>query len=440
MLIICKNFGDFLDFYIITLGCKVNQYESEMMSELLLSNGFSKAEGYSDADICIINSCTVTSTGDSKCRKVIHRVRRENKDAVIILTGCMPQAYADNLSAFDECDIVLGNTCRGEIITTIFDYLNTCSQIIRITPHEKGERFEPMQISNFSERTRAYMKIEDGCNRFCTYCIIPYARGRVRSKPLDIIKKEAHDLAKAGFREIVIVGINLSAYGEDIDADIYEAVHAVCEIDGIDRVRLGSIEPERMTEEILLKLKGEEKFCPHFHLSLQSGCDETLKRMKRHYDTSEYRQIVENIREIFDNPSVTTDVMVGFVGETEEEFNQSLDFCDEIGFAKVHVFPYSMRKGTRAETMDGHIPEHEKNRRSKIMIEHTDIKEQQFLSSQVGTDQPVLFETKSADGYFEGYTKNYTKVKVRSEKDISNQILDVRITAAYNDYCLGELL
>lgn len=429
-----------MKFYIITLGCKVNQYESELMSELLQSAGYTNADNYIESDICIINSCTVTSTGDAKNRKYINRVRRENPDCIIILCGCMPQAFADNTELFRDCDIVMGNTARRDIVPVIDEYLITRQQIIRISPHDTKESFEPMQISAFNERTRACIKIQDGCNRFCTYCIIPYARGRVRSKPLEQLKKEAAQLAENGFREVVLVGINLSAYGQDTDLDICDAVHAVCGIDGIERVRLGSIEPERMTEDILHRLAAEPKFCPHFHLSLQSGCDNTLRRMRRHYDTAEYERIVNDIRRLFDNPSVTTDVMVGFVGESEEDFNDSVCFCDKIGFAKTHVFPYSRRKGTAADKMEGHIPEKLKHERAEIMIAHTLSEQRQFMQTQVGLIEPVLFETKSRDNYFEGYTKNYTKVRVSDPDIVSGEIADVKITEAYDDYCVGVVL
>ena len=424
----------------MTLGCKVNQYESEVMAELLDQAGYSKAESYQESDINIVNSCTVTATGDAKNRKLIRRIRRENPDSIIILCGCMPQAFADDISVFEGCDIVMGNTARRDIIPLIDEYLMTRQQIIRIGEHQKNEPFEPMQITAFNERTRACIKIEDGCNRFCTYCIIPYARGRVRSKPVDEIRHEAETLAENGFKEIVLVGINLSAYGQEWELNVYNAVRVVCQTDGIERVRLGSIEPERMTGDILSALAKEEKFCPHFHLSLQAGCDATLKRMHRHYDTAEYARIVADIRRLFDNPSITTDVMVGFVGESEEDFNTSVSFTDAIGFAKTHVFPYSRRKGTAADKMEGHIDEHLKHERANIMIAHTLEQQRRFMQSQIGLTEPVLFETRSKDGMMEGYTKNYTKVRVKDDRILSGEIYDVKLTEAYDDYCIGVLV
>lgn len=408
-----------------------------MMTELLCKSGYSKADNYIDADICIINSCTVTSTGDSKNRKYINRVRRENPDCIIILCGCMPQAFADNTELFRDCDIVMGNTARRDIAKAIDEYLLTRQPIIRIDAHKSGEGFENMNISGFEERTRAFMKIQDGCNRFCTYCIIPYARGRVRSKAIDDIVSEAHQLAVNGYKELVLVGINLSAYGKEYDLDISDAVKAVCAVDGIERVRLGSIEPERMTEDILKTLAAEPKFCPHFHLSLQAGCDATLKRMRRHYDTAEFARIVADIRRLFDNPSITTDVMVGFVGESDEDFETSVAFCDSIGFSRTHVFPYSRRKGTAADKMDGHIDERVKHKRAEIMIEHTLSEQRKFMNSQVGRVMPVLFETVDKNGYFEGYTPNYTKVKVKDDTIVSGEVIDIKLTEAYDDYCVG---
>ncbi len=429
-----------LKFTIMTFGCKVNQYESQIMSELLIQNGYENVSDYHDADISIVNSCTVTATGDSKCRKAIHRIRREKPESIIILCGCMPQAFSDKAELFEDCDIVMGNTARRDIVLVLEEFSANRKQIIRIDPHEKGESFEPMQIHDFNERTRAFMKIQDGCNRFCTYCIIPYARGGVRSKSLDIIAKEAQDLALNGYKEIVLVGINLSAFGEEFDANIYDAVKTVCDIDGIERVRLGSIEPERMTREILTQLSQLSKFCPHFHLSLQSGCDATLKRMRRHYDTAEYRRIVHDIRSLFDNPSITTDVMVGFVGESEEDFNASVAFCDEIGFAKAHVFPYSRRKGTVADRMDGHLNEHLKHERADIMIAHTLASQKKFMQSQIGKRCSVLVERMDKDGVYEGYTPNYTRVKINDRSLVSGDLYDVVITEAFDEFCVAEVV
>lgn len=416
----------------------MNQYESQLMSEYMIQAGFDKSEDKT-ADIFIINSCTVTHTSDSKNRKVINRTRRENPDSIIVLTGCMPQAFYSDIELFRDCDIVLGNVSRGAVAGKILEYLKSKEQIVDIPQHLSGEKFEKMCVSSFLERTRAFVKIEDGCNRFCSYCIIPYARGRVRSKSIEDLKTEVSLLAQKGYNEIVLVGINLSCYGTDIGATLADAVECVCAIDGVERVRLSSLEPELMTEDVLTRLAKLPQFCPHFHLSLQSGCTKTLKRMNRHYTADEYADIVNNIRRIFDNPSITTDIMVGFAGETDEEFEQSLSFTDMISFAKVHVFSYSRRKGTVADKMPQQVLEQTKNQRSKIMIEHTDKKRLEFLQSQVGRVEDVLFEIKNRSGYFEGYTKNYTPVYLDTDADIIGKIVQVKIVSAHNDYCLGVI-
>jgi threonylcarbamoyladenosine tRNA methylthiotransferase MtaB len=352
----------------------------------------------------------------------------------------MPQAFPDDTDLFKNCDIVLGNASRRDVVPAIKEFMNERKQIINIAEHKKDESFEKMRVNKFLERTRAFVKIEDGCNRFCSYCIIPYARGRVRSKSLEDLKPEVENLAKEGYNEIVLVGINLSAYGNYIGSTLADAVECVCSVDGIERVRLSSLEPELMTEDVLTRLAKQSKFCPHFHLSLQSGCTETLKRMNRHYTADEYAQIVANILRIFNNPSITTDIMVGFAGETEEEFKSSLDFSDYIGFAKVHVFSYSRRKGTVADKMPNQVDPSVKNIRSKLMIEHTDNKRSEFLKSQVGLKEEVLFEIVNRSGYYEGYTKNYTPVYVKSDENIIGQIRLVEIKESFDDYCVANLL
>lgn len=411
------------------------------MSELLLSGGFERLDDYKESDIVIVNTCTVTHTSDNKNKKLIRRIRRTNPDSIIVICGCMPQAFPNDFDLFSECDIVLGNTSRADVLPLIKEYLLKREQIVAIKPHDrKNEKFEKMQVSNFSERTRAFVKIEDGCNRFCSYCIIPFARGAVRSKELCDLKEEVISLALNGYKEIVLVGINLSAYGQGTDYDLYDAVKTVCDVEGIERVRLGSLEPERMDDEMLLKLSKLTEFCPQFHLSLQSGCDETLKRMNRHYTTQEYEKIVENIRKRFENPSITTDVMVGFAGESDEEFLSSLSFVKRISFAKAHVFEYSQRKGTVADKADYQVPKSVKNERSKKMIALTDKCRKEFLESQTGLVCEVLFENKNRDGYYEGYTKNYTPVWVKSETVLTGSIRNVLIDKADFDYCIGKLV
>ena len=425
--------------HVITLGCKVNQYESQAMLQQLLHAGFSPSMGES-ADVVLINSCTVTATSDHKVRQTLHRARRQNPGAVIVLTGCMPQAFPEEAEALTDADVILGNSNRSALLPDILTYLSTHQRIIDIVPHERKGSFEPMQIEDFQERTRAFIKIQDGCNRFCSYCIIPYARGRVRSKPLEDLEQELRLLGERGFREIVLTGINLSAYGQELDLHLCDAVEAACRTPGIERVRLGSLEPEQLSLPVIQRLAAQKKLCPQFHLSLQSGCDATLRRMNRHYDTAEYREIVQNLRAAFPNAAITTDIMVGFAGETEQEFAESLAFVEEIGFAKVHVFAYSRRPGTVAYSAPDQLTKEVKDRRSKAMIEVTLGTMREFFQRQVGQTAGVLFERECAPGVYEGYTENYTPVTVSSEKPLHGQILPVRITSAGGDGCTGELL
>lgn len=425
--------------HVITLGCKVNQYESQAMLQQLLHAGFSPSMGES-ADVVLINSCTVTATSDHKVRQTLHRARRQNPGAVIVLTGCMPQAFPEEAEALTEADVILGNSNRGSLLPDILTYLSTHQRIVDIVPHERKGSFEPMQIEDFQERTRAFIKIQDGCNRFCSYCIIPYARGRVRSKPLEDLERELRLLGERGFREVVLTGINLSAYGQELDLHLCDAVEAACRTPGIERVRLGSLEPEQLSQPVIQRLAAQKKLCPQFHLSLQSGCDATLRRMNRHYDTAEYREIVRNLRAAFPNAAITTDIMVGFAGETEQEFSESLAFAKEIGFAKVHVFAYSRRPGTAAYSAPDQLTKEIKDRRSKAMIEVTLGTMREFFQRQVGQTAGVLFERECAPGVYEGYTENYTPVTVSSEQPLHAQILPVRITSAGRDSCTGALL
>lgn len=430
-----------MNFNIITLGCKVNQYESQAMREDLLRNGFELAKPDSPADITVVNSCTVTAVSDAKNRKLINKIRRENPDTIIVLTGCMPQAFPDKQENFENCDIVLGNAKRAELVPAIYEYIDTHMKNIFITEHPaKDEKFEDLSISSLGEHTRAFVKIEDGCNRFCSYCIIPYARGRVRSKSLESLKAEVERIAHNGYKEVVLVGINLSAYGQDEGLNLADAVECVCSQEGIERVRLGSVEPEQMDEPMIKRLAAQPKFCPQFHLSLQSGCDNTLKAMNRHYDTAEYSKIVSDIRKTFDNSSITTDVMVGFAGETEEDFKSSMDFVRQTGFAKVHVFPYSRRKGTVADKAPNQVAPNIKEERAKRMGELVAESRAEFLRTQTGKTEKVLIE-RLRHGYLEGYTKNYTPVHIASDNDsLCGQIVNVRITKAEDDFCVGEII
>ena len=428
-----------MTFAFYTLGCKVNQYETAAMERMLVAAGYTPTLSDSEPDIFIINSCTVTAESDRKTRQTVRKYRRELPNAVVVLTGCMPQAFPDDANEIDAADIVLGNHSNNRLCEAIDKFLETNKRVVMIDEHKKGDLFDTPPIDKIEERTRAYLKIQDGCNRFCTYCIIPTARGRERSKPLDDIKNEVSTIAKMGHKEIVLVGINLSAYGNDISATLCDAVDVVCAVEGIERVRLGSLEPDIFTDEMMTRLKNQPKFCPQFHFSLQSGCDQTLKRMNRHYDTEFYRNLIKRVRSNFDNAAITTDIMIGFAGETEDEFEQSLRFAREIGFARAHIFAYSRRTGTVAARAKNQVTNAEKRTRSQKMIAVTNESEAAFLKSQVGMVCSVLFETKRGN-LNEGYTKNYTYVKVDTTDDLCGEIRDVRITDTADDYCIGELV
>ena len=418
-----------------TLGCKVNQYETEAMREALLNLGHTN-DKLLPVDAVIINSCTVTAESDRKTRQLVRRMRREHPDAIIALTGCMVQAFPDEANNLTEADIVIGNRDVKKIVDAINNYQNT--RIFKVDKHQIGDAYNTIGLSSFNERTRAFMKIEDGCDRFCTYCIIPFARGRVRSRAVSDIKLEAQRLANNGFCEIVLVGINLTSYGKGESFDICDAIDAVCEVDGIKRVRLGSLEPDHITDEMLVRFKAQPKFCPQFHLSLQSGCDETLKRMNRHYDTAFYEDLVNRIRNTFTNAAITTDIMVGFAGESEEEFSKSLDFAKKIEFARAHIFAYSRRNGTVAASLKAQVSNAEKQRRARLMAEATKETELQFLNKQLGKTT-VLFETQH-NGILEGYTPNYTRVLVNTTETLTGQIREVLLTSVADDYCIGELI
>lgn len=430
-----------MNFNVLTLGCKVNQYESQAMREELLRHGYTLSSDKEKADVTVINTCTVTAVSDAKNRKLIRRIRRQNPNGIIVLTGCMPQAFPDETEAFSDCDIVLGNKERSRLVPALEHFLAKGQPLTDIPAYANhGDGYENLTVSSFGEHTRAFIKIEDGCNRFCSYCIIPFARGRVRSKSLEDLKCEITRVAQSGYREVVLVGINLSAYGLGEDITLADAVETACAVEGIARVRLGSLEPEQMDAPLIARLAAQPKFCPQFHLSLQSGCDKTLRAMNRHYDTAAYRKIVADLRAAFDNAAMTTDVMVGFAGETEEDFQSSLAFVQQIGFAKVHVFPYSVRPGTKAAQMSGHVDAAEKERRARLMTEATDEGRRVFLRSQVGHGEEVLVE-RLRHGYLEGYTKNYTPVHIASaDGSRCGEICSVRLTGAEDGFCTGEII
>lgn len=419
-----------------TLGCKVNQYESQAMAERMVKCGFELVSPNEKADVYVINSCTVTAESDRKTRQTVRRFKRKNPDSIVVLTGCMPQAFPEDADALKEADIVLGNKNNIRLPELIERYFSCGQRVIEIENHETGDRFIGDSISGFEGRTRAIVKIEDGCNRFCSYCIIPYSRGRVRSKPIDELEAELRTLSDAGFIEIVLVGINLSSYGSDIGLSICDAVELAAGMD-FERIRLGSLEPDHITDDVIERLAKVDKFCPQFHISLQSGCDNTLKAMNRHYTSAEYKELCTKLRNSFDETTITTDIMVGFPTESKEDFADNVNFAKEIGFEKVHVFPYSPREGTRAAKME-QIEKSIKEKRSHIMIEETEKIRQKFLESQIGKTVEILLETIHDDKFTEGYTKNYTPVKVKGLHPCG-KLVTAKIIAVDGDFCIAEV-
>ena len=417
------------------LGCKVNAYETEAMQEMLEKAGYEIVPFKEGADIYIINTCTVTNIADRKSRQMLHRARKMNPDAIVVAAGCYVQAQAEK-QEIDPCiDIVLGNNRKKDLITVLEEYQknkaeDTCLE--EVEDISRTREYEPLSLTRPGDHTRAYIKVQDGCNQFCTYCIIPYARGRVRSRTVEDVIREVRSLAENGYREVVLTGIHLSSYGIDFDGErhLLELIRAVHEVDGISRIRLGSLEPGIVTEEFAEAIAALSKMCPHFHLSLQSGCDATLKRMNRRYTSGEYYEKCQILRKYFDHPALTTDVIVGFPGETEEEFRQSMEFVDKVDFYETHIFKYSKREGTKAAVMEGQVSEQVKARRSALMISLGEKKRKAYEESFVGKEVEVLVEEPAViEGRTvqTGHTKEYIKIALEQEKDLRNQIVKVRI-------------
>ncbi len=422
-----------------TLGCKVNQAESEYMAELLQKAGFEIVNPNDEADYYIVNSCTVTATADQKTRQSVRRFKRKHPNSTVILTGCMPQAFPKDAEKLEQADIVLGNKNDNDILDLINKHAAQKNRIIRLSEHQNGEKFAPCSVRAFGGRVRAFVKIEDGCDRFCSYCIIPKSRGRVRSKPLEDLKQEVTDLAANGIKEVVLVGINLSAYGKGTDFNIADAVETCAGVDGISRIRLGSLEPDHITDSIISRLSTVHKFCPQFHISLQSGCNKTLKNMNRHYTAEEYEELCNKLRAAFKDCSLTTDVMVGFHEETEQDFEESLAFVKRISFEKVHVFPYSERTGTAASKRGDSVSKQEKDRRASVMIAETEKIRQNYLKSQIGRKVRLLVEGRVNSEYLRGYTKNYLPVLLKSAQDLTGCETDCIIQSVKNDECIANL-
>ena len=411
------------------LGCKVNAYETEAMQEMLEHAGYEIVPFQEGADIYVINTCTVTNIADRKSRQMLHRARKMNPDAVVVAAGCYVQAQAEK-QVIDPCiDIVLGNNKKQDLLTALQAYEEAHGDLREVIDINHTKEYENLHLTKQGEHTRAYIKVQDGCNQFCSYCIIPYARGRVRSRAKEDVVAEVTDLAKNGYQEVVLTGIHLSSYGIDFENEdnLLSLIRAVHEIEGIKRIRLGSLEPRIITEEFVQAIAALPKMCPHFHLSLQSGCNETLKRMNRRYTSEEFYEKCEILRKYFEKPALTTDVIVGFPQETEEEFETTYEFLKKICFYETHIFKYSKREGTKAAVMQGQIPEQIKAKRSARLIE---LGEKNRRESFLGKTVEVLVEEKSdvnGKEMWTGHTKEYMKIALESEKNLQNCILNVQI-------------
>ena len=411
-----------------TLGCKVNQNETGALAQLFEQNGFTVVENGEAADVYVVNSCTVTNFGDQKSRKWLRRAKRENPGAVTVLTGCYPQAFPEEAATIAEADVVTGSGNRRSILEDVMQVVNgERGKVVDIRPHQKGEAFEELPMDRFADHTRAFVKIEDGCGRQCAYCVIPRARGPVRSRSEQSILEELRRLADAGYREVVLTAISLLSYGRDTGTCLADLVERAAGVEGIERIRLGSLDPDLLTDRDIARLAAVDKLCPQFHLSLQSGCSKTLRAMRRPYTAEQYAAVADKLRAAFGagNVSLTTDVIVGFPGETEEDFVQSMAFVTEQKFLKVHVFPYSRREGTPAYDYPGQLPEHEKEARSRRMTDAVEAVRGRLAQAMAGQQAEVLLETPLSSTLFTGYTRQYLPVVVNAPGHQSGDILQV---------------
>ncbi len=423
-----------------TLGCKVNQYETEAMAELFASSGYEVCDFSEKSDVYVINTCSVTNMGDRKSRQIIRRAKKTNPNAIVAVTGCYAQTSPDEVLEIDGVNIVIGTKDRKNIVSLI-EGLEATSSVNHVSDIMTSHEFEELQIKKYSNRTRAFIKIQEGCNQFCSYCIIPYARGPVRSRRKDDVIKEIKELASNGFKEIILVGIHVASYGVDLgDTSLTDLISEADKIDGIERIRLSSIEPMTLNREFIDSIKNSKKLCHHFHISLQSGCDATLKRMNRKYTTDEFRTIVDGLREAFDDVAITTDIMVGFPAETDEEFNATVDFVRSVAFADAHVFQYSQRKGTPAAKRPDQISPDVKESRSKIIIEETKKSRDAFIEKFIGKTMRVLFEQPARDGLFEGKTDNYITVHAPSNENLNDEFRNVLLEKNENGIVIGKIV
>lgn len=421
-----------------TLGCKVNQYETEAVSELFTDAGYDVVPFTDKADCYVINTCSVTSMSDRKSRQIIRRAKKTNPESVIAVMGCYSQTSPDEVLDIDGVNLVLGTKDKGSVVRLIGS-LGTDDKINAVTSVKDNHTFEDLRVNKCLDRTRAFIKIQDGCSQFCSYCIIPYARGPVRSRTEEDIINEVNALAKAGYKEVVLTGIHAASYGTDLgNTSLEQLLNRLDIIDGIKRIRLSSIEPMTLNSEFVEKIKGCKKLCPHFHISLQSGCDATLKRMNRHYTTAQFAEVTAGLRKAFPDCAVTTDIMTGFAGETEEEFEETLKFISDIAFAEAHVFQYSQRRGTPAAKRPDQVSPEIKESRSKAVIAVTDKTQNEFLKGHIGRTMEVLFETHVGDNLYEGKTANYMTVHAVSDKDICGEFHNVILENVKNKIIYGK--
>ncbi len=422
-----------------TLGCKVNQYETEAMLEIFEKNGYTNVGSEEYADVYVINTCTVTHMSDRKSRQYIRRVKKKNPKSIIAVVGCYSQVSPEEILDIEDVNLVMGTNDRRTIVDRI-EELDSNSKLSTVDDIMKVREFESIEISQNNGKTRAFIKIQDGCDRYCTYCIIPYARGRIRSRNIDEIREEITTLANNGYKEVVLTGIHVASYGKDLKEDIgiLDVIKAVNDIDGIERIRLSSVEPVLFTDEFIDEICKIDKLVPHFHLSLQSGTDSTLKRMNRRYTAAEYKRTVDTLRDRIKDVMLTTDVIVGFPGETNEDFSETLRFLKEIKLMHMHVFKYSPRKGTPAASMKDQVDPQAKQFRSDALLNLSKKNFKENTEKYIGRPLNVLFEEVDKEGYYEGLSDNYIRIKVKSDKDIRGQILEAKIVDIRDDYCIGE--
>lgn len=428
---------------VATLGCRVNVYESEAMMEKFINEGYSVVDFSEYADVYVINTCTVTNMGDKKSRQMISRARRTNEAAIIAVVGCYSQIASEEIAKIQGVDVILGSRNKGNIVYWVNRAKEEKKQLVEVNDVLKNKEFEELSIKDYQDKTRAFLKIQDGCNRFCSYCLIPYARGAVCSKAPEQIIKEVKELSQNGFKEIILSGVHTASYGVDLPGqwNLIKVLEAIDEIPGIERIRIGSIDPTFFTEGVIDRIANLEKLCPHFHLSLQSGCNETLKRMNRHYTVEEYREILKNLRDKLKDVSITTDIIAGFPGESEEEFNKTYDFLKEIKLSKMHIFKYSKREGTKAAKMPFQVDGTLKEVRSKKLIQLNDVLEKEYMEKYLNREMKVLYEQQigNKENYYEGYTENYIKVVSHSEEDITGKIIETKLVDISEEHMKGIL-